>query len=101
MEKGTCCRAEKKTERSAEEKKKLLDRLARIEGQIRGIRGMVERDAYCSDVLVQSAAATAALDAFACDLLARHIETCVARDLMAGKTEAAGELAETVRKLLK
>ena len=100
-EKGSCCCGEKKTLRDGEERKKLLHRLARIEGQIRGIRGMVERDAYCNDILVQCAAVNAALNAFNRDLIARHIETCVVRDLEAGKTEVAKELAATVQKLMK
>ena len=96
-----CCRGERKTVREEEERKKLLHRLARIEGQIRGIRGMVEKDAYCSDILVQCAAVNAALNAFNRDLIARHIETCVARDLKEGRTEAARELAATVQKLMR
>ena len=59
MEEKTCC-CENKTFRSEEERKKLMNRLSRIEGQIRGIRGMIEKDAYCADILVQSAAVTAA-----------------------------------------
>ncbi len=94
----TCC-CNKTTERSAEEKQKLLNRLARIEGQVRGLRGMIERDAYCTDVLTQSAAVNAAIDAFNRDLLARHIRTCVVRDLKNGHDEVIGELIETIGKL--
>ena len=96
-----CCACEKHTERSEEEKKKLVNRLSRIEGQIRGIRGMIERDAYCADVLTQSAAVNAALNAFNRDLLARHIHTCVARDIRAGDDTAVDELAALVQKLMK
>lgn len=96
-----CAACEKQTERTEEEKKKLMNRLSRLEGQIRGLRGMIERDAYCADVLTQSAAAGAALNAFNRDLLARHIRTCVARDIRAGDDAAADELAELVRKLMK
>ena len=71
-----CC--EKTTERSEEERKKLIQRLNRIEGQIRGIRGMVEKDAYCTDILIQSAAVNAAVNAFNKELLAHHIKGCVA-----------------------
>lgn len=96
-----CAGCEKRTERTEEERRKLLNRLSRLEGQIRGLRGMIERDAYCADVLTQSAAAGAALNAFNRDLLARHIRTCVARDIRAGDDAAADALAELVRKMMK
>ena len=99
--KKECAHCEKNTERSEEEKKKLLNRLSRIEGQIRGLRGMIERDAYCADVLTQSAAAAAAINAFNREVLARHISTCVARDIRNGDEAAAGELAGLVQKLMK
>ena len=94
----TCC-CGKTTARSTDEKQKLLNRLARIEGQVRGLRGMIERDAYCTDVLTQSAAVNAAIDSFNRDLLARHIRTCVVRDLKEGKEEVIEELIETFGKL--
>ncbi|MBQ6266195.1 MAG: metal-sensing transcriptional repressor [Clostridia bacterium] len=97
---AACC-CEKHTERTEEEKKKLIHRLNRIEGQIRGLRRMIENDAYCNDILVQSAAARAALDGFNKDLLARHIRTCVARDLRAGDDAVVDELVATVHKLMK
>lgn len=96
-----CAECEKRTERTEEERRRLLNRLSRLEGQIRGLRGMIERDAYCADILTQSAAAGAALNAFNRDLLARHIRTCVARDIRAGDDAAADALAELVRKLMK
>lgn len=96
----SCC-SSKMTERSQEERKKLIHRLNRIEGQIRGIRGMVERDAYCADILVQSSAVTAALNAFNKDLLANHIRNCVARDIREGKDEVIDELVATIQKLMK
>ena len=99
-ETGKACCCEKTTLRSPEEKQKLLNRLARIEGQVRGLRGMIERDAYCADILTQSAAVNAALDSFNRDLLARHIRTCVARDLREGKDEVIDELIDTFGKLL-
>ena len=80
-----CCHKTK--ERSEEEYKRLIHRLNRIEGQIRGIRGMVEKSAYCTDILAQVAAANAALNAFSKELLANHIRTCVAQDIRAGKDE--------------
>ncbi|WP_288595840.1 metal-sensing transcriptional repressor, partial [uncultured Ruminococcus sp.] len=76
-------------------------RLNRIEGQIRGIRGMVEKNAYCPDILVQVAAANAALNAFNKELLANHIRTCVADDIRAGKDEVIDELVITLQKLMK
>lgn len=96
-----CAACEKRTERTEEERRRLLNRLSRLEGQIRGLRGMIERDAYCADILTQSAAAGAALNAFNRDLLARHIRTCVARDIRAGDDAAADDLAELVRKMMK
>ena len=80
---------------------KLIHRLNRIEGQIRGIRGMVENNAYCPDILVQSAAVTAAMNAFNKELLASHIRTCVAQDIRDGKDEVIDELVGTLQKLMK
>ena len=93
--------AEKKTERSEAERKKLMNRLKRIEGQMRGLQKMLENDAYCADILTQSAAVNAAINAFNKDLLARHLHTCVVRDIRAGDDSAADELAELVKKLMK
>ena len=93
-----CCRHKK---RSEEEYKSLIHRLNRIEGQIRGIRGMVENDAYCPDILMQSAAAGAALNAFNKELLASHIRTCVVEDIRGGKDEVIDELVATLQKLMK
>ena len=91
----------RKTERSDAERKKLMNRLKRIEGQVRGLQKMLENDAYCADILTQSAAVNAALNAFNKDLLARHLHTCVVRDIRAGNDSAADELAELVKKLMK
>ena len=96
----TCC-GEKKTHRSEEQRKKLIHRLNRIEGQIRGIRGMVERDSYCTDILTQSAAVQAALNAFNRELIAAHLHSCVARDLREVKDEVIDELVLTLQKLMK
>ena len=93
-----CC---KKTLRTDSEKKKLLNRLSRIEGQIRGIKNMVESDAYCNDILIQSAAVTAAMNAFNRELIACHMRTCVTRDLQAGDTAVIDELVQTLQKLMK
>ena len=95
------CACHKTKERSEEEVKKLLNRLSRIEGQIRGIRGMVEKNAYCPDILIQSAAVTAAMNAFNRDLLASHIRTCVVKDIREGKDEVIDELVLTLQKLMK
>lgn len=94
-----CCHKTK--ERSEEERRKLINRLNRIEGQIRGIRGMIEKNAYCTDVLTQVAAANAALNAFTKELLASHIKTCVAEDIRAGRDETVDELVVTLQKLMK
>lgn len=99
MEKECCCHKVKK--RSEDEYKKLLNRLSRIEGQIRGIRRMVENDAYCIDILTQAAAANAALNAFNRELLANHIKTCVARDIREGRDETIDELVVTLQRLMK
>ena len=100
MKEETCC-CHKTTERSEKEYKSLLNRLSRIEGQIRGIKGMVERDVYCTDILIQVAAVNAALNSFNKELLAQHIRTCVARDIRQGKDETIDELVVTLQKLMK
>ena len=99
MDENCCC--EKKKHRAEEEKKALMNRLSRIEGQIRGIRGMIEKDAYCTDILVQASAASAALNSFNKELLASHIRTCVAEDIRQGKDEVVDELVVTLQKLMK
>lgn len=99
MEKMNCCCKTK--ERSEEEYKKLVNRLSRIEGQIRGIRGMLERDAYCIDIMTQTAAVSAALNAFNKELLGNHIKSCVAEDIRAGKDETMDELIGVLHKLMK
>ena len=91
----------KTKKRSEEEYKSLINRLSRIEGQIRGIRGMLEKDAYCTDILTQVAAANAALNAFNRELLDSHIRSCVAQDIRAGKDETIDELMDTIKKLMK
>lgn len=99
--KKCCCSSQRKKERTPEEYTKLIHRLNRIEGQIRGIRGMVENNAYCPDILMQSAAVTAAMNAFNKELLASHIRTCVAQDIRDGKDEVIDELVGTLQKLMK
>ena len=99
MEEACCCHKTKK--REPEEYKDLIHRLNRIEGQIRGIKGMIERDAYCTDILVQSAAVNAAVNAFNRDLIANHIRGCVARDIREGKDEVIDDLLAALQKLMK
>ncbi|MEE0914262.1 MAG: metal-sensing transcriptional repressor [Ruminococcus sp.] len=99
MEEKCCCHKTKK--RDEQEYKKLINRLSRIEGQIRGIKGMVEKDAYCTDILVQVSAVNAALNAFNKELLSNHIRTCVAQDIRNGKDETIDELVDTLQKLMK
>ena len=94
-----CCHKTK--ERSEKEYKSLLNRLNRIEGQIRGIKRMVEEDAYCTDILIQVAAANAALNSFNKVLLSEHIRTCVADDIREGRDETVEELVTTLQQLMK
>ena len=101
MEEKQCPSCHKTKERSQKEYKDLIHRLNRIEGQIRGIRGMVEKDAYCTDILTQVAAANAALNSFNKVLLSSHIKTCVTEDIRQGKEETVEELVEILQKLMK
>ena len=93
-----CCRTR---ERSEEEYKSLVNRLNRIEGQIRGIRGMLDKSAYCPDILTQVAAVNAALNSFGRELLSSHIRTCVVEDIRAGKEDTVDELLTTLQKFMK
>ena len=97
---SACC-CTRHTDRSEADRKKLINRLKRIEGQIRGIIGMLENDAYCNDILIQSAAVNAAVNSFNKELLANHIRTCVAEDIREGKDETIDELVTTLQKLMK
>lgn len=101
MENNKCEHCAKRKHRTEKEYKSLVNRLNRIEGQIRGIKGMLEKDAYCPDILVQVAAANAALNAFNKELLANHIRTCVADDIRAGNDETIDELVGVLQKLMK
>ena len=100
-QKECCCCSGRTKERSGEEVKKLFHRLNRIEGQIRGIRGMLEKKAYCIDILGQVSAANAALNAFGKELLAEHIRSCVVQDIREGRDETIEELVNTLQKLMK
>lgn len=96
-----CCHTGKKKSRSEKEYKDMLNRLKRIEGQVRGVQNMVENDSYCIDILTQVSAITAALNSFNKVLLANHIRTCVADDIRAGKDETVDELVAALQKLMK
>lgn len=97
-EAACCCRHRKRT---PEETKKLSNRLSRIEGQVRGIRGMIERDAYCPDILIQVAAANSALNSLTRELLDQHIRVCVAEDLRQGKEDKVDELLDVLQRLMR
>lgn len=94
-----CCI--KKKHREAPEYKKLIHRLNRIEGQVRGIRNMVEDERYCVDILTQVAAIQSALHAFNRELLTNHIKTCVVEDIREGDDQVVDELCDTIKKLMK
>ncbi len=96
-EKKECCRTK---ERPEKEYKDLIHRLNRIEGQVRGIKRMVEEDAYCPDILIQVSAVNAALNSFNKVLLANHIRTCVADDIRNGRDETIDELVATLQKVM-
>lgn len=98
-DKRECCHKTK--ERSEKEYKDLVNRLSRIEGQVRGIKKMVENDVYCTDILIQVSAVNAALNSFNKVLLSNHIRTCVADDIRAGKDEVVDELVVTLQKLMR
>lgn len=100
-EQKECCCGHKSKERSEKEYRDLLNRLSRIEGQVRGIRKMVESDCYCTDILIQVSAVNAALNSFNKVLLANHIRTCVAEDIRDGKEETIDELVATLQKLMR
>lgn len=93
-----CCRHK---HREAGEEAALIKRLNRIEGQVRGIRGMVENEAYCTDILTQVSAVQSALNAFSRELLSNHIHTCVVTDIQNGHLEVVDDLLATIQKLMK
>ena len=95
-----CC-SKRKKHRTEEERKALMARLRRAEGQIRGIEKMVENDAYCPEILIQVSAVTSALNSFNRELLVSHINGCVADDIREGNEEAAEELASVIQRLMK
>ena len=101
VQEESCCCCHKKKERDAKEYKDLMNRLRRIEGQVRGVKGMLEKDAYCVDILTQVAAINAALNSFNKVLLANHIKTCVVENVRNGDDSVIDELVTTMQKLMK
>ena len=103
MEKKNCnCKdCVKKKERSREEFNKLMSRLNRIEGQIKGIKNMLENNAYCTDILIQVSAVGAALNSFSKELLSNHMKTCVAENIKSGNDEIIDEFLTTLKKLMR
>ena len=97
----SCCHCEKTKVRSEDELKSLTNRLSRIEGQVRGLKEMLQRDAYCPDILVQVSAVNAALNSFSKELLSSHIHTCVADGIRRGDNEVIDELVGVLHKLMK
>lgn len=96
---GECCERRKK--RSEEEFRSLMNRLKRIEGQVRGVEKMLENDAYCPDILTQVSAINSALNSFNKVLLASHMKSCVVKDIRAGNDDVIDELVETLQKIMK
>ena len=93
--------SDRKKDREENERRDLMNRLKRIEGQVRGLQRMLDEDAYCPDILTQATAVGSALDSFCRTLLSSHIRTCVTEDIRAGREDAADELMETLKKLMK
>jgi DNA-binding FrmR family transcriptional regulator len=93
--------SDRKKDREENERRDLMNRLKRIEGQVRGLQRMIDEDAYCPDVLTQASAVNSAINSFCKVLLANHIRTCVANDIRAGRDETVDELVTTLQKLMK
>lgn len=97
-----CCEGHRTKMRSEEEHKKLMNRLKRIEGQVRGVEKMLDENAYCPEIMVQISAINSALNSFNKELLASHMKSCVVEDIQAGKgDEAIDELATLLQKVMK
>lgn len=95
-----CSESGKVKERSPEEYKKLMNRLNRIEGQVKGIKKMLSENAYCTDILTQSAAVGAAVDAFNRELLESHISSCFVDGIREGNDEVVGELITIIKRFM-
>ena len=93
------CHGGKKREEG--EKQTLINRLRRIEGQVRGVEGMLDRDAYCVDILTQVQAISSALTSFSTALLESHLKTCVKEDILSGKDEVLDELVGVISRFMK
>lgn len=100
-DKSCCCHGDRTKKRTDEEYRKLVNRLSRIEGQIRGVKNMLENDAYCTDIVLQVSAINAALNSFNKLLLAEHIRTCVADDIRDGREDTLDDLINTITRLMK
>lgn len=100
IEECPCCSGKHK-DRDDKEKRDLMNRLKRIEGQVRGVENMLESDAYCTDILMQVSAITSALNSFNKVLLSNHVKTCVADNIRQGNDEVVDELVTTLQKLMK
>ena len=100
-EETVLCHSDRKKIRGDKERRDLMNRLKRIEGQVRGLQRMLDEDAYCPDILTQASAVNSAINSFCRVLLTNHLRTCVAEDIRAGHDEAVDELAETLQKLMK
>ena len=97
-----CCEGHRTKMRSEEEHKKLMNRLKRIEGQVRGVEKMLDENAYCPEIMVQISAINSALNSFNKELLASHMKSCVVEDIQAGNgDEAIDELAALLQKVMK
>lgn len=101
LDHGTAGHPARHKARNEEDKKRLLARLRKAEGQVRGIEKMVENDAYCPDILIQVSAVTSALNSFNKELLSSHIRSCVAEDIKEGNEETIDELVSVLLKLMK
>lgn len=97
----SCCSSHRKSHHSEKTKKNLVTRLNRIEGQIRGIKGLIEKDTYCDDVITQISATQAALNSVAKLLLEGHMKSCIVERIQEGDNEVVDELLTTIEKLMK
>ena len=101
IEMQDCSCAVRKKTRDEKERRELMNRLKRIEGQVRGLQRMLDEDAYCPDILTQASAVQSALNGFCRQLLANHLHSCVTEDIRAGREEAVDELMDTLKKLMR
>ena len=99
MECEKCKGTEKTTQRSDEEKKNLIKRLNIVEGQVRGIKQMIEDDRYCGDVLIQMSAINKALESVENSILESHIATCVTYEIQSGNLDIIEEVMDLIKRL--